>query len=282
MQRPGADWVGIGLRECYHAAFLDVDREPPVDWLEIHAENYFDRDGPRRRALAAIADRYPISIHGVGLSLGSAEPVERDHLDQLAMLISDVGACQVSEHLAWCRADGIYFNDLLPLPLNEEALDAVSRNVELTQDRLGRSILIENPSGYLEIPGCSMSEGTFLRRLVDRTGCGLLVDLNNLFVSAQNLGRSSQRWLDEVPLEAIGEVHLAGHEQDAQGSGLLIDTHGCDVAEAIWVLYADLIARIGPRPTIVERDSNWPPLAELLAEADRASSLNKLLEARRS
>ncbi|MBS0502999.1 MAG: DUF692 domain-containing protein [Proteobacteria bacterium] len=270
---PGIDWVGIGLRGPYHAAFSDPENDPAVDWLEIHAENYFDRSGPRYRSLIAIADRYPISVHGVGLSLGSAGPVDEDHLERLAALVDGVGACQISEHLAWCRLGEIYYNDLLPLPLSEEALDVVSRNVEYTQRRLGRSILIENPSAYLDVPGGTMSEGAFLKRLVERTGCGLLADLNNLIVSSGNLGRSPLDWLEEVPLESIGEIHLAGHESDAAGSGLLVDTHGSDIGEGVWMLYADLVARIGPRPTIIERDCNWPPLGALLAEADRASKI---------
>jgi len=270
---PEADWVGVGLRGPYHAAFTDPDNDPIVDWLEIHAENYFDRSGPRRRALASIAERYPISVHGVALSLGSADPVDRDHLDRLAGLVDETGACLVSEHLAWCRLGDTYFNDLLPVPLDEETLDIVSRNIDHAQDRLGRSILIENPSAYLDLPGTTMSEGTFLHRLVDRTGCGLLVDLNNIAVSEANLGRSWQQWLDEVPLAAIGEIHLAGHERDAGGTGLVVDTHGSAIAGQVWQLYAELIRRVGPRPTIIERDSNWPPLETLLTEAELAATI---------
>lgn len=270
---PEADWVGIGLRSAYHTAFCEPDRAPAIDWLEVHAENYFDRGGPRYRALAAVAEYYPISVHGVALSLGSAEPIDADHLDRLRALVSDIGACQVSEHLAWSRLGETYYNDLLPLPLNEAALDAVSRNVELAQRRLGRPILIENPSAYLDLPETTMGEGTFLRRLVERTGCGLLVDLNNLIVSDHNLGRSWHEWLDEVPLAAIGEIHLAGYEPDAAGSGLLIDTHGSEVSETVWHLYGELSRRIGPRPTIIERDCNLPPLDMLLGEAERASRI---------
>lgn len=278
---PLTDWVGIGLRDPYYAALLELDRDSAIDWLEVHAENYFDRGGPRYRALAAIADRYPISVHGVALSLGSAEGIDAHHLDRLCALVDDVGACQVSEHLAWSRLGTTYFNDLLPLPLTDDALDAVSHNVECAQRRLGRTILIENPSAYLELPGTSMSEATFLRRLVERTGCGLLVDLNNLIVSANNVGTSWDEWLDEIPAAAIGEVHLAGHEPDAQGGTLLIDAHGSDVSDSVWALYAEFTRRIGPRPTIVERDCNWPPLDDLLAEADRASQILGLLYDRR-
>lgn len=268
----GSDWVGIGLRSPYHSAFAAVEG-PEIDWLEVHAENYFDRGGPRYRVLAAVAARYPISVHGVALSLGSAEGLDADHLDRLHALVSDVGACQVSEHLAWSRHGSTYFNDLLPLPLTEDALDAVSRNVDQTQRHLGRSVLIENPSAYLELGGSSMGEAAFLRRLVDRTGCGLLVDLNNLFVSANNVGTSWREWLDEIPADAVGEIHLAGHEPDARESDLLIDTHGSDVSESVWSLYAEFTGRIGPRPTIVERDCNWPLLDDLLKEAGRASQI---------
>ncbi|MCY1167241.1 hypothetical protein D9M73_72000 [compost metagenome] len=275
---PESNWVGIGLRSPYHSSFADAGDDPRIDWLEVHAENYFDRGGPRYRALSAIAARYPISVHGVALSLGSADGIDADQLDRLHALVSDVGACQVSEHLAWSRLGATYFNDLLPLPLTDDALDAVSRNVEHAQRHLGRRILIENPSTYLELPGASMREVMFLRRLVDRTGCGLLVDLNNLFVSANNVGTLWREWLDEIPTAAIGEIHLAGHEPDAHGGDLLIDTHGSDVSDDVWALYAELTRRIGPRPTIIERDCNWPPLEHLLGEADRASQIIGLVE----
>jgi uncharacterized protein (UPF0276 family) len=275
---PGARWVGIGLRVPYHAAFLDPDTRPSVDWLEVHAENYFDRGGPRYRALRQIADHYPISVHAVALSLGSTEGMDPDHLERLRALTEDIGACCVSEHLAWSRTGGTYFNDLLPLPLSPEALDVVSRNIDHVQAALSRKILIENPSGYLDLPGSTISEGDFLARLVERTGCGLLVDLNNLFVGCVNLTRNWEEWLDRIPIDAIGEVHLAGHETDLAGSGLLIDTHGTAVAEPVWGFYETLIARIGPRPTIVERDSNLPPLETLLLEAQRAARLNAAVE----
>lgn len=271
---PGACWVGIGLRGPHHDAFLDADTRPRIDWLEVHAENYFDRGGPRFRALRQIAEHYPISVHAVALSLGSAEGIDPDHLERLHALAEDIGACRVSEHLAWSRTGGTYFNDLLPLPLSTEALDVVSRNIDQVQAVLGRSILVENPSGYLDLPGSTMSEGTFLARLVERTGCGLLVDLNNLFVSCANLARDWAEWLDQIPIDAIGEIHLAGHESDVAGSGLLIDTHGAAVAEPVWDLYERFIALVGPRPTIVERDSNVPPLDVLLLEARRAARLN--------
>jgi hypothetical protein len=276
---PGDSWVGIGLRGPYHAAFLDARARPGVDWLEVHAENYFDHGGPRYRALREIADRYPISVHGVALSLGSAEGIDADHLERLHALAEDVGACRISEHLAWSRTGGVYFNDLLPLPFSLEALDIVSRNIDQTQTRLGRTILVENPSGYLDLPSSTMSEGVFLSRLVERTGCGLLVDVNNLFVSYSNLAHDWEEWLDQIPIDAIGEVHLAGHEADAEGSGLLIDTHGSAVSEPVWALYERFVARVGPRPTIVERDSNLPPLGTLLEDADRAARINIALEA---
>jgi len=267
-----ADWVGIGLRGPYYSAFADA-AGLEVDWLEVHAENYFDRGGPRYRALAEIADRFPISVHGVALSLGSDDGLDADHLDRLHALVSDLGACQVSEHLAWSRHGSTYFNDLLPLPLTEDALDAVSRNIDHAQRHLARPILIENPSAYLELHDGSMGEARFLRRLVDRTGCRLLVDLNNLFVSARNVGTSLCEWLDEIPADAVEEIHLAGHEPDARGGRLLIDTHGSDVSEDVWSLYAAFTTSIGPRPTIIERDCNWPPLDQLLEEAGRARIL---------
>ena len=269
--------AGVGLRAPYYSRFLDPAETVRVGWVEAHAENYFEPGGVRRRMLLSIAERYPVSLHGVALSLGSAEGLDAEHLDRLADLAAEVWPALISEHLAWSRANGVYYNDLLPLPLTLETLDVVSANVERTQRRLGRTILVENPSGYVALEGSTISEAVFLARLAARTGCGLLLDINNLFISAMNLGTDIGAWLDEIPAAAVGEIHLAGHAVEADGSGsLFIDTHGTPVAEPVWTLYAEVIRRLGPRPTLIERDSELPPLEVILAEVERAQAVLNL------
>ena len=262
-------WTGIGLRAPHLQQFHDA-ATVPVDFVEVHAENYFEPHAPRYAMLCALADRHPVSVHGVGLSLGSADGIDADHLDRLAALVEDIAACLVSEHLAWCRTDGVHYNDLLPLPLNEEVLDCVSRNVDRAQARLGRTIMVENPSGYITLDRTTLREGDFLARLCARTGCRILLDVNNLHISAANIGTDIDAWFDDVPVDAIGQYHLAGHEPDAAGSGLLVDTHGAAVADTVWDLFARSVVRFGPKPTIVEWDSAIPPLKTLFEEARRA------------
>jgi hypothetical protein len=189
-------------------------------------------------------------------------------------LVADVNACLVSEHLAWSRAGEVYYNDLLPLPLTEETLDVVSKNVERAQHRMGRTILVENPSSYLQFEQSTMSEATFLARLAERTGCGLLLDVNNLFISSANVGVDPGEWLSVVPSNLIGEIHLAGHEQGGTADHpMLIDTHRAAVTDEVWALYAAVLRRIGPRPTMIEWDSDVPPLETLLEEATRAQRI---------
>jgi uncharacterized protein len=273
--------VGIGLRTSHCERFLDQNTPPPVIWLEVLAENYFDRGGIRHKMLCMIAERYPISVHGVALSLGSPEGLDSEHLDRLASLVADVSPCLVSEHLAWSRSGDVYYNELLPLPLTDETLDVVCANIDRTQDRLGRTILVENPSGYLEFEQSTMSEAMFLTRLTERTGCGLLLDLNNLFISGFNLGIDTAEWLAAVPADAIGEIHLAGHEHGGTADHpLLIDTHGAAVTDEVWALYATALNRFGPRPTMIEWDSDVPSLEVLLKEAARAQRIiDQVLEA---
>ena len=266
--------VGIGLRTSHCERFLDQNTPPPVVWLEVLAENYFDRGGIRHKMLSMIAERYPISVHGVALSLGSPEGLDSEHLERLASLVADVGPCLVSEHLAWSRSGEVYYNELLPLPLTDETLDVVSANIDRTQDRLGRTILVENPSGYLEFEQSTMSEATFLTRLTERTGCGLLLDVNNLFISGFNLGIDTAEWLSAVPADVIGEIHLAGHEHGGTADHpLLIDTHGAAVTDEVWALYTAALNRFGPRPTMIEWDSDVPSLEVLLEEAARAQRI---------
>jgi uncharacterized protein len=265
--------VGIGLRTPHSERFLHP-QAPAVPWLEVLAENYFDRGGIRHQVLCRIAERYPISVHGVALSLGSSEGIVPEHLERLALLVEDVEPRMVSEHLAWSRSGDIYYNDLLPLPLTDETLDAVSANIDRTQDRLGRTILVENPSGYLAFEQSTMSEAAFLTRLTERTGCGLLLDVNNLFISGANLGVDVGEWLAVVPPEVVCEIHLAGHEEGGTPDRpLLIDTHGAPVTAGVWDLYAAVLHRFGPRPTMIEWDSDVPSLEVLLDEAARAQKI---------
>lgn len=272
--------VGIGLRAPHSDRFLDPQASPAIPWLEVLAENYFDRGGIRHQSLCQIAKRYPISVHGVALSLGSAEGIVTEHLERLALLVEDVKPYIVSEHLAWSRSGDVYYNNLLPLPLTDETLDIVSANVDRTQKFLGRTILIENPSGYLSLEQSTMSEAEFLQRLTSRTGCGLLLDVNNLFISGANLDMSIEEWLSNIPPACIGEIHLAGHEVDTSfDRPLLIDTHGTPVTDEVWTLYEEVLRRIGPRPTMIEWDSDIPSLQVLLDEAAKAQRLmDRLLE----
>jgi len=243
-------------------------------WFEVHPENYMAAGGPRLAALSAVAERFPISLHGVGLSLAADEPPGEGHLAAWRRLVDRFRPALVSEHLAWSMRRGAYAPDLLPFPRTAEALTRIADNVQRMQEALGRQVLIENPALYLPLDGHELSEPAFLAELVRRTGCGLLLDVNNVFVSAHNLGYAAAAYLSALPVEAIGEIHLAGHTPDPNlGGMLLIDSHDAPVAEAVWALYAGLIARIGPRPTLIERDDKLPAFAELMAERRRAHDI---------
>lgn len=242
-------------------------------WYEVHPENYMQAGGPRMAMLDAICARHPVSVHGVGLSLASSELPDALHLQRLKTVIQRTQAALVSEHLAWSVWQGNYLPDLLPFPRTAESLQLIARNIDVVQSALKRKILIENPSLYVRLHH-DYDEVDFLRELVSRTGCGLLLDVNNVYVSAHNLGYDASDYLRRIPAEAVGEIHLAGHARDAaQDSDLLIDTHGCAVTEAVWSLYAELIARIGTRPTLIERDDNLPTFSELLIERERAAAV---------
>lgn len=269
--RPEAT-AGLGLKPQHFGEALTAS--VPGLWFEVHAENYMVEGGPRRAWLAAFAERRPISLHGVGLSLAGAEPLDEAHLTRLANLCEAVSPVLVSEHLAWSRAGGHYFPDLLPFPRTGESLSVVCAHVDQLQTRLRRQVLIENPALYGELTGHQWDEAEFLSRMVSATGCGLLLDLNNVFVSASNLGFSPWAYIQALPLEAVGEIHLAGHAQDANlASTLLIDDHGGPVSEAVWDLFSRTLAVIGPRPTLIERDNNLPDFSALLAERERAQGL---------
>jgi uncharacterized protein (UPF0276 family) len=245
-------------------------------WFEVHAENYMVDGGPRLATLEGLRKRFPLSIHGVGLSLAGAEKPDRAHLTRLRRLIDRFDPFLVSEHLAWSRLGETSFPDLLPFPRTSEALEIIARNIDITQDALGRQILIENPSLYLQLSGHEWPESLFLAELVKRTGCGLLIDVNNVFVSASNLGFNPISYLDALPRGVIGEIHLAGHTPDPLlGQSLLIDSHDAPIAEEVWELYDWLLALCGKHrpPTLIERDDNLPGFEELLAERDRAACM---------
>jgi uncharacterized protein (UPF0276 family) len=240
-------------------------------WFEVHAENYMVDGGPRLAALCALRERYPISLHGVGLSLASAEAPDATHMARLKLLADRICPSLISDHLAWQRWAGIHHADFLPFPRTSEALGNVVDNIDRVQNVLGRPVLIENPSQYVELRDHEMTEIDFLAEVARRTGCGLLVDVNNIFVSASNLGFKPEPRIDAIPIEMIGEIHLAGHRADADlSSPLIIDSHDMPVADRVWDLYRRLVDRVGSRPTIIERDADIPAFEALLAERNAA------------
>jgi uncharacterized protein len=262
---PVPEAAGIGLRSRHIAEILS--RRPRAGWLEVHAENYMG-ESAAVSALEKIRETYPLSVHGVGLSLGSAGGLDRDHLERLRRVCLRFQPALFSEHLAWSLADGAYLNDLLPLRYDEHALKVVASNVQHLQDTLQRRVFIENLSAYVSFAGSTMSEADFLAELVRRTGCGILLDVNNVYVSACNLGFDAKSFIEALPAEAIGEIHLAGHAvNEVDGDVVLIDDHGSRVPPAVWSLYAYVLCRIGPRPTLIEWDTEVPALDVLLGEA---------------
>src|SRR5215831_9507251 len=267
----GPRGAGIGLR-APHVAEVMASR-PALGWLEVHPENYMG-GGPALAQLEAIRRDYPVSLHGVGLSLGTAGDLDGRHLARLSALVERIDPCLVSEHLSWSIAGESYLNHLLPLPGTEEALAVVADHVGRVQDAVGRRLLVENPSSYLRFLDSPIPEPEFLAELVRITGCGLLCDVNNAFVSAHNLGFDAPAYLDGLPASAVGEIHLAGHARnDADGRTVLIDDHGSAVAEPVWALYAHALRRFGAVPTLVEWDTDLPELAVLAAEAATAQRM---------
>ena len=270
--RPPPDRAGVGLKSEHYRTILET--RPDIGWFEVHPENYMLEGGPPLRYLEAIRADYPLSLHGVGMSLGSCGPPPRDHLDRLKALVDRFEPFLVSEHLSWSRIGKRFLADLLPVPMTREALDAMADNVARAQDHLGRRMLIENPSTYLRFEHEEVPEPEFLAELARRTGCGLLLDLNNLFVCASNHGFDPLAWLDAFALEAVGEIHLAGHAvDDADGHVIRVDDHGSPVGEEVWALYREVIARRGAVPTLIERDANLPPFDALLEEARQADRI---------
>lgn len=267
---PSAPTAGLGLKSVHYEEALAASAAGL--WFEVHAENYMVDGGPRLAWLNAIRRDKPLSLHGVGLSLAGDQPPDEDHLARLKALSDRFEPFVVSEHLAWSRRGNVYHPDLLPVPRSREMLRLVCDHVEEAQEHLGRRLLIENPTAYLPMAGHEWDEVDFLVEIARRTGCGLLVDVNNVHVSAANMGLSAEAWLDAVPGDLVGEIHLAGHRPDpVWGESLLIDSHDAPVDEAVWRLHRRLVDRIGARPTLIERDGQVPAFAELLAEQARAA-----------
>lgn len=264
------DRAGVGYKPQHFAAL--VADPGPVAWLEIHAENYMGDGGRPLAQLRHLAQRFPISVHGVGLSIGGQGPLDRDHLARLQHLINWLNPAQFSEHLAWSTHDGAFLNDLLPLPYTAATLNRVCDHIDQVQSCLGRRMLLENPSTYLAFNDSTFSEPEFLAEIARRTGCGLLLDVNNVFVSATNQQTDAYAYIDAFPLSQVGEIHLGGHaiDRDDHGAPLLIDNHAAPVVDPVWALYGYTLARSGPRPTLIEWDNDvpdWPVLAQEAALA---------------
>ena len=265
--------AGVGFKPVHFGEILATSQA--VGFFEVHAENYLGAGGPPHAQLTALRERYALSVHGVGLSIGSMQPLDRAHLARLKILCDRYEPESFSEHLAWSSHDGIYFNDLLPLPYTEEALARVARHIDEVQTALKRTMLLENPSTYVGIAESVIPEVEFLAEIARRTGCGLLLDVSNVFVSARNQGQSAMSYLDAFPLDRVGEIHLGGHQEEADEAGatLLIDAHGSPVANAVWALYTQIIARTGPLPTLIEWDNDVPDWPTLRAEALAAEKI---------
>ena len=260
--------AGIGLRSPHYREILET--EPDIGWLEVHSENYFGRGGQPLAFLERLRGHYPVSLHGVGLSLGSADGLRHSHLVQLKALADRLESAMVSDHLCWAAIGTRHLNDLLPLPYTEEALDVVCANIGQAQDFLGRELVVENVSSYLQFSDSHIPEWEFVAEVARHSGCGLLLDVNNIYVSAVNHGFDALLYLDAIPAEAVREIHLAGFDSNGQ---CLIDTHGRPVAGPVWNLYGEALSRVGPVPTLIEWDTDLPPLTILLEEAQKAQEI---------
>jgi uncharacterized protein (UPF0276 family) len=269
---------GAGLKPVHYRSILES--LPDVGFFEVHAENYMGAGGPPHRYLTAIREKYSLSLHGVGLSIGADQPLDRNHLERLADLLRRYEPGLFSEHLAWSSHGKVFLNDLLPLPYNRDTLATVASHIHEVQDTLGRQMLLENPSTYLAFEESTYSEGDFIAEVARRTGCALLLDVNNLHVACANQEWDPWRYLEDFPLTQVREIHLAGHARDADEAGrpILIDSHDRAVSSAVWDLYEHIIQRVGPIPTLIEWDTQIPSWQELLAEADRAQGLLSALE----
>jgi uncharacterized protein (UPF0276 family) len=262
---------GVGYKPQHFAAIMA--NAAPVGWLEIHAENYMGDGGRPLAQLRHLASRFPISVHGVGLSIGGEEPLDADHLARLKTLCDWLQPASFSEHLAWSTHDGAFLNDLLPLPYTAATLARVCDHIDQVQTVLGRKMLLENPSSYMAFTETTLSEVDFLTQIATRTGCGLLLDVNNVYVSSVNQGFNPLEYITAFPLDMVDEIHLGGHDEDRDdhGARLLIDSHGAEIVDPVWSLYADTIARSGARPTLIEWDNDLPDWPVLASEAKRAA-----------
>ena len=262
---------GVGYKPQH---FSDIMQDAsPVEWLEIHAENYMGQGGRPIAQLRHLAEKFPISVHGVGLSIGGADPLDKEHLNRLKYLCDWLDPASFSEHLAWSTHDGHFMNDLLPLPYTAQTMQRVADHVNQVQDVIGRKMLLENPSAYLAFEESTLSEIELLNEVVNKTGCELLLDINNVFISAMNQKTQPRDYIDQFPLEHVGEFHLGGHDEDEDETGamLLIDSHGREMAEPVWELYKYTLSKSGPRPSLIEWDANVPQWPQLAAEAVRAA-----------
>jgi uncharacterized protein (UPF0276 family) len=264
---------GVGLKSGHLRQVLET--LPDAGFFEVHAENFMVAGGPLHHYLGRIREHYALSIHGVALSIGGDAPLDTGHLDRLRDLLDRYQPQQFSEHLAWSTHDGVFLNDLLPLPYNQHSLQRVCDHIDQAQSRLGRRLLLENPATYVEFDASTIDESDFICRIIERTGCALLLDVNNLHVNSVNHGRDARVMLQQLPLHAVDEIHLAGFAQqcDAAGAPLLIDSHGAPVATEVWDLYRFALSLTGPVPTLLERDNDVPPLEVLLAETRQADRL---------
>jgi uncharacterized protein len=265
--------AGAGFKPEHLQSILeDADK---VGFFEVHAENYMGAGGPPHAALARIRPDHPVSVHGICMSIGGPDPIDQRHLARFAALVRRYEPAMVSEHLAWSTHDNVFYNDLLPLPYTQAALDRVCDHIDEVQSAIGRRLLLENPSTYLRFEQSTMCETDFIRAVAARTGCGLLLDVNNVYVSSVNQGTSARAYLDAFPLDQVGEIHLAGHvvQKDDEGAPLLIDSHDRAVADPVWALYESVIERCGPVPTLIEWDSSLPQWPVLKAEAAAAQTI---------
>lgn len=268
-QKPIPAKAGIGLRSPHIQEVLQT--KPDIGWLEVHAENFFCEGGAVIHYLEMVRAQYPLSLHGVGLSLGSADPLKENHLQQLKSLADRIQPGLISEHVSWSSIDGTFMNDLLPVPYTEESLAVLVQHINHTQEYLAREILVENPSSYLTFHESSIPEWEFMAELSKQSDCGILLDINNIYVSSVNHDFDAKVYIDAIPADRVGEIHLAGHsQQEVDGKVILIDTHSDHVIPAVWDLYRYALDKIGKKPTLIEWDIDIPPLSVLLQEAEKA------------
>jgi len=272
--------AGLGLKTEHFQTVLET--RPDLGFFEVHAENYMVAGGPFHHYLGLIREQYPLSLHGVGLSIGAEGPLDSEHLKRLATLIERYQPQSFSEHLAWSTHGPVFLNDLLPLAYDHASLQRVCEHVDQVQSTLKRPMLLENPATYLQFQRSTLDETDFISEIIRRTGCGLLLDVNNVYVSSINHQRDPLAYIEALPLHAVGEIHLAGFAEDADNLGdrLLIDDHGAPIDQAVWALYQQVLAKIGPMATLIERDNQLPAFAVLLAEAGQAEERLKRAEVR--